>query len=148
MTKKNRLNEILSLIEKYEIDTQEELTQKLIEKGYNVSQATVSRDINDLGLIKCAGLNKKFKYCKPIPLDMELDTSMLNLFKHVVKSITQAENLIVVKTLSGNASSVGSVVDNMHLPQILGTIAGDDTLLIVTINGADAELVVKSLRAI
>lgn len=148
MSKKNRLVEILSLIEIYEIDTQEELTQRLIEKGYDVSQATVSRDINDLGLIKCAGLNKKFKYCKPIQFDMSLDVSVMNLFKHVVKSITQAENLIVVKTLSGNANSAGSIVDNMHLPQILGTIAGDDTLLIVAKNGADAELVVKSLRSI
>lgn len=146
MSKKNRLDEILNLIENFEIDTQEELTQKLIDKGYNVSQATVSRDINDLGLIKCAGTIKKFKYCKPIPVNTSLNEQMLNLFKQIVKSIINAENLIVVKTLSGNANSAGSVIDNMHLPQILGTIAGDDTLLIVTPTCADAEMVVKSLR--
>jgi len=148
MSKKKRLIEIVNLIENNEIDTQEELTAKLIERGFEGSQATVSRDINDLGLIKCAGRTKKFKYCKPIPIDVNVSETKVAIFKQVVESITQASNLIVIKTHEGSANSVGSVVDCLHLPQILGTIAGDDTLLIVAKDVQDAELVVKSLRTL
>lgn len=145
MSKKNRLAVIKDIIEKYEIETQDELTQKLNEQGFDVSQATVSRDINDLGLIKCAGIDKRFKYCNRTTNNLENGGVAVNLFKQVVKSITQAENLIVIKTMSGSANSAGTIVDSIHLSQILGTIAGDDTLLVVTQNSVDAEFVVKNL---
>ncbi len=148
MSKKERLNKIIELIDFFEIDTQEELTAKLIESGFAVSQATVSRDITELNLIKSAGNRKKFKYVKAPISNVDVSNKMISLYRQVTLSVTSANNLIVIKTLSGNANAVGMVIDNMHLPQVLGTIAGDDTLLIVTKNNSDAELVVKSLRNI
>ena len=149
MTKKQRLNEILRLIDLYEIDTQEELTDRLNSLGYNVSQATVSRDINELNLIKkSTGIEKKYKYSKPNVTGGEIPDKIISLYKHVVLSVSSANNLIVIKTLGGNAGSAGMAIDAMHFPEVLGTIAGDDTLLIVTKTNSDAETIVKSLRVL
>ena len=148
MTKKERLNAICALIKEKEISTQEELTESLNAMGFNVSQATVSRDINELDLIKAEGTTKKSVYKKADKLNTEIPQRIRDLFKQITLSIVAANNLIVVKTLNGNGSSAGMAVDQMHIPQILGTIAGDDTLLIVSKNNADAEIIVKILRAI
>jgi len=148
MSKKNRLDTIIDLIENFEIDTQEELTDRLIAEGFSVSQATVSRDMKTLNIIKASGNQKKFRYVKAPTASNVVSDKILSLYKQVTLSISQANNLIVIKTLSGNANTVGMAVDAMHLPQVLGTIAGDDTLLVVTKNSADAEIVVKSLRTI
>lgn len=146
MTKKQRLNAITELISEYEIDTQEELTEKLNEKGYNVSQATVSRDINELNLIKINGIGKKFKYAKGIAETKEIPVKIIELFKQVSISFTCANNLIVLKTITGNAGAAGMAIDHMNFPQILGTIAGDDTLLIIAKTNSDAESIVRQLR--
>lgn len=146
MSKKNRLEDIISLINEFEIETQEELTEKLNEKGYNVSQATVSRDIRNLGIVKGTGFSKKSRFVK---FDTgKMSEKYLNMYKHAVLSITAANNLVVIKTLEGNANSVGAAIDSMQFTQILGTIAGDDTLLIITKKDSDAELVIKALRNI
>ena len=148
MKKKDRLAAIISLIEKYEISTQEELTDKLNGLGFNVSQATVSRDIEELDLIKTEGNVKKSVYRQAKINDSTIPQNIKDLFKQITVSIVSANNLIVVKTLNGNGGSAGMAVDRMHIPQILGTIAGDDTLLIVAKNNADAEIVVKILRSV
>ena len=148
MTKKNRLDAILSLIQENEIDTQEELTFKLNQMGYKVSQATVSRDICELNIIKVEGFKKKFKYASANLKLKEVGENILNLFRQVVTSIVSANNLIVIKTLSGNAGSAAMAIDAMHIPEILGTIAGDDTLLIVSKTNNDAEIIVKYLKEI
>ena len=148
MTKKERMNAICALIKENEISTQEELTERLVKMGFNVSQATVSRDINELDLIKAEGTTKKSVYRKADRLNTEIPERIKDIFKQITLSIVVANNLIVVKTLNGNGSSAGMAIDQMHIPQILGTIAGDDTLLIVAKNNADAEIIVKILRAI
>lgn len=148
MTKKERLAKILEIIDEYEIDTQEELTERLNAVGCNVSQATVSRDINELDIIKGAGRQKKFKYVKIDSYKADIPKKIIDLYKHVTLSISYANNLIVIKTLSGNAGSAGMAIDEMHFPQILGTIAGDDVLLIIAKSNSDAESIVKSLRAL
>ena len=148
MTKKERLNLIIELIENYEIDTQEELTEKLTEKGFNVSQATVSRDIKELNLIKSNGTTRKFKYVRNKDLSAEISPKIVNLFKQVTLSIIPAGNLIVIKTLSGNAGTAGMAIDEMKISQCVGTIAGDDTLLIISRNNADAETIIKRLRTL
>ena len=147
MTKKERLNYIKNIIVEQEISTQEELTEVLISKGFDVSQATVSRDINELNLIKVEGLNKKFKYHLP-EIKGETPQKIIDLFKNVTLSINCANNLIVVKTLAGNAGTAGMAIDNMKIPNVLGTIAGDDVLLIIAKTNGDAECIVKSLRTI
>lgn len=146
MTKKQRLATILELISQYEIDTQEELTSKLNEKGFEVSQATVSRDICELNIIKVEGFKKKYKYASAKLQLQPVGDNILNLFKQVTTSIACANNLIVIKTLSGNAGSAAMAIDAMHIPQILGTVAGDDTLLIVSKTNNDAEIIVKYLK--
>lgn len=147
MSKKERLLAINNLINEFEIETQEELTEKLNELGFNVSQATVSRDINELNLIKVDGVNKKFKY-KTVDTNIILSPKIVDLFKHVTTSIACANNLIVIKTLAGNASSAGMAFDEMKFPQVLGTVAGDDTLLVIAKTNSDAEIIIKKLRTL
>lgn len=148
MTKKERLSIILRLIEEKEISTQEELTAELNNKGLNVSQATVSRDINELALIKVEGVVKKVRYSAPSSATGDVPQNFIDIFRHVTESIVSANNLIVIKTMSGNANSVALVIDKLHIKEVLGTVAGDDTLLIVTKNNSDAEKIVKILKKI
>ena len=147
MTKNERLKAIEKIILDFEISSQEELMEQLSLQGYNVSQSTISRDINELNIIKTEGVVKKFKYAKPIIAD-KISSQIYNLFKHATTSISSANNLIVIKTLAGNASAVGMAVDEMHFSEILGTVAGDDTLLIITKTNTDAESVIKTLRSL
>ncbi len=146
MNKKERQAKILEIISEYEIDTQEELTEYLNKNSIQVTQATVSRDINELNLIKVAGKVKKNKYAQVDVKNLSLSQKIVSLFREIVVSITCVNNLIVVKTLSGNASAAGMVVDKMAMPQVLGSIAGDDTLLIVTKSNLDAEIMLKRLK--
>lgn len=146
MTKKDRQKVVLDLINEFEIDTQEELTAKLNECGIEVTQATISRDINELNLIKIAGKAKKYKYAQIDIKNAALSEKIVSLFREIVVSITCVNNLIVVKTLSGNAQAAGMVIDKMNIPQVLGSIAGDDTLLIVTKSNTDADIMIKKLK--
>ena len=146
MTKKDRQKVVLDLINEFEIDTQEELTAKLNERGIEVTQATISRDINELNLIKIAGKAKKYKYAQIDIKNAALSEKIVSLFREIVVSITCVNNLIVVKTLSGNAQAAGMVIDKMNIPQVLGSIAGDDTLLIVTKSNTDAYIMIKKLK--
>lgn len=146
MTKKERIQKILDIIENNEIDTQEELTQKLVDFGFDVSQATVSRDINEMGLIKVNGVSKKFKYAKPLNFTEEIPEKIINLFNQVCVSIDCVNNLIVIKTISGNAGTAGMCIDEMKINNVLGSIAGDDTLLVITKSDKFAEDIVKNLQ--
>lgn len=148
MTKKERLNLIVKIIEENEIYTQEELTDALKKSGLDVSQATVSRDINELSLIKVVGMGKKQKYALPLSVATDIPQNLVEVFRHVTVSIVAVNNLIVIKTLSGNANSVAGIIDVLHLPEIMGTVAGDDTLLIVSKTNQDAEKIVKTLKAV
>lgn len=148
MTKKQRLSIILDLIEKEEISTQDELTARLVALGYDVSQSTVSRDINHLNLIKAEGENKKYKYVRAGLETRKATPQMLGLLKQIVVSIACANNLVVIKTLAGNANSAGIAIDGMHFPEVLGTVAGDDTLLIIAKTNSDAEIIEKTLRTL
>ncbi len=148
MIKKDRHLAILNLIQEFEICTQEDLTSALIEKGYNVSQSTVSRDINELNLVKVEGENKKSRYVCIVSSKKEIEPQRLNLLKQIVVSVESASNLVVVKTLAGNASAAGMVIDELNFPNVLGCVAGDDAILIVAKSDSDAEIVCKSLRNI
>jgi len=146
MTKKERLSIILNLINNEEISTQDELTSRLQELGYDISQSTISRDINELNLIKGEGTQKKYRYVQAKVESVDASPQLLSLLKQITVSISSANNLVVIKTLSGNASAAGMAIDGMHFPQVIGTVAGDDTLLIVAKSNSDADVVVKALR--
>ena len=148
MKKSDRLNLILKIIKENEISNQEELTEFLNKSGCEVSQATVSRDISELGLIKVSGVDKKTKYFHAIAISQNFSKKNIDLFRQVTTSIVVANNLVVVKTLQGNGSSAGYTVDSMNIPQILGTIAGDDTLVIIAKDVSDAEIISQILRGL
>lgn len=112
------------------ISTQEELCEALCEKGFDITQATVSRDIRELRLIKIPADNGYY-YAWPetrVPVQMQRTR---RIFSDSVVSMDSSENIIVIKTLPGAAQSIGSLIDSLDNPQILGTVAGDDTILVV-----------------
>ena len=124
MGKNKRQQIVLDIISKTEVNTQEELLTILAEKGLAVTQATVSRDIKDLGLIKTAGLVKKYRYV--LPDEARAGGKAAEQFRHAVKCVLKAMNTVVVKTISGNGNAVAALIDNMNIEWIVGTIAGDD----------------------
>jgi transcriptional regulator of arginine metabolism len=140
----SRQAKILELIETYDIETQDDLALHLTQSGYSVTQATVSRDIRELGLIKVAanGVNGTYKYAALAPLNggsEEKRTPRLSaLFKSSVVSVKYAENIIVIKTVSGAASSAAALIDALKEPLILGSVAGDDTIFVVVRSKAAA----------
>lgn len=146
MTKKERQQLILSLIEENEISTQDELTLKINQAGKNISQATISRDIKELNIIKSDGKGVKSKYVRFSA--QQLNSKSVDLFKSITVSISYVNNLIVIKTLSGHGGAAASVIDGMNFPQVMGTIAGDDTILVITHSENEAQMIVKSLRVI
>ena len=146
MSKIKRQQKILDIIKQHEVETQEELIVILNNSGYNVTQATVSRDINELKLIKVNGTQKKYRYAQVTQSKQIDNTKFLNLFKAAVTSIVPAQNLVVVKTLISNGAPVGATVDSLNYKEIVGCVAGDDTLLIVTHNAQEAEAVASRLQ--
>lgn len=127
----SRQNKILEIINNNEVDTQEKLATLLKENGYDVTQATISRDIKELQLIKVLGSNGKYKYALGASLDAPISDRFVKIFKETIRSVTPAQNIIVVKTLSGCASAAGEAIDSLNFPHIAGSIAGDNTLMIV-----------------
>ena len=121
---------ILELIKNNSINTQEELTAYLNRAGYKATQATVSRDIKDLGLVKTTFDGKNYRY-SAVSDENKPEEKILNLFKSSVISIVPSFNLVVIKTLSGSANTAALFVDSLKEPFVLGTVAGDDTILIV-----------------
>ena len=127
--KQKRHNAILELIEKQEIETQEELADLLIKEGYNVTQATISRDIKALRLVKTVASNGAYKYTKGGSKKSKDDSK--SIIVQSVVSVDYAQNIVVLKTHSGMANGVGAMIDSMDLPEIIGTVAGDDTVICI-----------------
>ena len=146
MHRNARQHKILELISTMEIDTQEELCAELNKLNFNVTQATISRDIKELKLYKISGMTKKYKYACVESDDDSVRGKMKTLFRECVQTITSANNLIVIKTMRGNGSTAGLFVDSLQLKEILGSIAGDDTLLIVVDNNENTHIVAQKLR--
>ncbi len=147
MLRTARHAKILELISRQEIETQEELCAELQKLNYVVTQATVSRDIRDLHLFKVSGTEKKYRYAYIRDGENEISPKMRSLFRDCVLSVKAAQNLVVVKTLSGNGANAGAVVDKLNHEEIVGSVAGDDTLLIVCQDNAGAEAVVDKINA-
>lgn len=147
--KNTRQEKIIELINQYVFDTQEDLQAKLKECGFKVTQATVSRDIRELGIIKSEGDDGVYKY--RVSKDKqkgEINGKFSVILKQAVSKIACANNLIVVKTYTGMGSAVGAAFDAMELEGVIGTLAGDDTLLIIAHDNESAEIVTKRLNAL
>jgi transcriptional regulator of arginine metabolism len=145
MTKEERQNLIKDIISKFEFDTQNDLVDYLNYQGLVITQATVSRDIKEIGIKKVKGKQKKFRY---IYDENQNKTKNLKLYSGIINNIVVAQNLIVIKTTEGGASSVASFLDKSELAGVLGTIAGDDTILVVTPSETDAIKVKEQLQRI
>ena len=144
MKQNERQQAILDIITRYEVSTQGELTDLLKKEGYDATQATVSRDINELGLIKTNGSIKKFRYT--LKKHDEQIIKMSKIFKESVISFDTAMNLLVLHTFSGSANADTAMIDKLGIPQIVGTIAGDDTILVITRSIEDVQKVTKILK--
>lgn len=129
--KKRRQSKILELINKYNIETQEELTEKLREEGYMVTQATASRDIRELNLVKVAVDGNSYKYAESHKEDIKISVKYKNILKETLVNVDYACNSIVLKTYSGMAQAAAAALDNMGWNEIVGSVAGDDTVLLV-----------------
>ena len=118
----------MELIGKYEIETQEELAEYLNREGYNVTQATVSRDIRELKLSKIQTEGGRQKYAVFHP-QTTFNDKYIRILHDSFLSMDMAQNILVIKTVSGMAMAVGAALDSMHFPELIGCIAGDDTVM-------------------
>lgn len=126
-----RQNKILELIKAQEVDTQEKLASLLRAAGYKVTQATVSRDIKELQLIKSISDRGKSCYAPAAKTEPPVSDRFKKILRETIQSIDSAENLIVIKTLSGCANAAGEAIDTSNYPEIIGTLAGDNTILVI-----------------
>jgi transcriptional regulator of arginine metabolism len=130
--KSERHARILQIIQKHGVETQEELAERLNGMGINVTQATVSRDIKELRLIKTPSGDGRYIYALPHDKSViDIAKRAERIFRDSVISLDYSENLILIKTLTGNAHAVAAIVDEMNWEGIIGTIAGDDTFMVI-----------------
>lgn len=128
--KKVRQGKIVEIIEKYDVDTQEELARRLGESGFSVTQATVSRDIRELKLSKVPAGDGKQKYIVLKHDNDHIGDKYIRVLRDGFVSIDMAQNILVIKTVSGMAMAVAAALDALHYPEIVGSIAGDDTIFV------------------
>ena len=137
---------ILDIIEKQEIETQEELASALNARGIRVTQATVSRDIKELRVLKVLTPSGKYKYATGDQADNNLTDRFIRMLAESLLSVSSANNLIVVKTLSGSANVAAEALDSMHWPEVLGTLAGDNTVLMIIRSNEETITVTSRIR--
>jgi transcriptional regulator of arginine metabolism len=144
--KTSRHQKILDIIDKDVIETQEELADRLKLLGMDVTQATVSRDIKDLGLVKVLSADGRYKYAFVGTPEASISNRLLNILTEAYVSSDNAMNIVVIKTLPGMAQAVASAMDSLKWKDVLGTIAGDDTLMTVCKNEEAAKSLVEEIQ--
>ena len=144
--KTRRQTKILELIKKYEIETQEDLSAYLEQEGYQVTQATVSRDIRELKLTKVSLTNGRQKYVALLETNEDLSQKYERIFRDGFISMDIAQNLLVIRRVSGMAMAVAAALDALQLQEVVGTIAGDDTIMCAARSTEDAIAVIDKLR--
>ena len=144
--KGNRHQKIVELVDHFEIETQEELADLLRQEGYKVTQATVSRDIRQLNLTKVSTESGKQKYVILKREDNQIGEKYIRVLKDGFLSMDRAQNILVIKTVAGMAMAVAAAIDTMKLEEIVGSIAGDDTIMAAVRTNEDAELVMKKIK--
>ena len=143
--KKSRHQRIKELVEQFEIETQEELADRLRGDGYTVTQATVSRDIRELKLSKIPMGNGRQKYTILMQSEHYLSDKYIRVLKDGFVSMDMAQNIVVVKTVSGMAMAVAAAIDAMKLKEIVGSIAGDDTIMMAVKTAEDTQCVMDKI---
>ncbi len=144
--KSTRQAAILNIIEKEEIRTQKELADRLKGQGFDVTQATVSRDIKEMRLLKVLSGMGEYKYATADQAEHSVSDRFVRMFVDSVLSIQSAGQIVVIKTLSGSANVAGEAIDSMRWPEIIGTLSGDNTIFVVVRDPSDAEGVVRKFN--
>ena len=144
--KSKRHAKILELIDQFDIETQEELVDRLNQNGYSVTQATISRDIRELKLSKVSGSNGRQKYIAFIKPTMEMTDKYSRVLKEGYVSKEVASSLIVIKTVTGMAMAVAVAIDHMELPGVVGCLAGDDTIMCALRGPEAAHIVMEEIN--
>ena len=145
--KGKRQEAILELVKKYEIETQEELAEKLGSAGFLVTQATISRDIRELKLTKIQRGSKQV-YAALTENKFSSSNKYIDILKHSFVSMDMAQNILVIKTASGTAMALATALDSLHWDEIVGTIAGDDTVMCAIRTVEDTKKLMKRLEDI
>ncbi|NDO46103.1 arginine repressor [Clostridium sp. MD294] len=143
-----RHTKILELIDSYDIETQDELAKRLQEAGFTVTQATVSRDIREMRLTKIATAKGKQKYSVSSGTNSEIAERSVRVFKEAVIKMDYAQNTLVIKTLAGMGNAVGAALDSMQENDIVGTLAGDDTVFCLFKTQQQATTIMEKLYRI
>ena len=145
--KSNRQNVILSIIAKQDIETQNHLLEALAQYGIQTTQATLSRDIKELHLIKTMSPSGKYRYAAPAAESRpRYDDRLRKIFRESVTSYAAAQNIVVIKTLPGLANGAAGTLDSMNVTDLVGTLAGDDTALLVMKSNAAAEALCEEIK--
>lgn len=139
---------IVDLINQYNIETQEELADRLNQEGFKVTQATVSRDIRELKLTKIAQSNGRQKYSVMQAESVGMNEKYLRILQDGFSGMEMAQNILVIKTVSGMAMAVAAALDAMHWQEIAGCIAGDDTIMCAVRSVDDTLIVMDKIRKI
>ncbi|KPU44903.1 arginine repressor [Oxobacter pfennigii] len=137
---------ILEIINNKEIETQEDLAEELKKSGIDVTQATVSRDIKELKLIKVLSNSGNYKYAAIAPTENLLSDRLISIFSQTVLMIDYVNNMIVMKTISGSAPSAAEAIDSLNWDGIVGTLAGDNTIFVLTRSNEKAEELVGKFK--
>ncbi len=149
MSRVTRQLKILEIISKHDVDTQEELVRFLKRDGFDVTQATISRDIKDMNLIKTPVPNGRgYKYVQPTQKESNPADKFLRMFKNTVLSIRSSGNLVVIRTEPGSAGPAAELVDRLNLKEVLGAIAGENTVFVAVDSFDDTEIVKNKLESL
>lgn len=138
MARSSRQSKILEIIKAKEIETQDDLVRELRALNFDITQATISRDIKELGLIKIMTDDKRYKYAYVDSSEQQVSGKYMGIYKEAIISIKSAQNLVVIKTLKGVAGAISSFVDKLNLKSVLGTTYGDETVMVICSNNAEA----------
>lgn len=144
--KRERQTRILDIVANNEIETQDELVKMLNQEGYDVTQATVSRDINELRLTKVHGSNGRKIFAILKDSDAHLGNKYIRVLRDGFVSMDKAQNILVVRTVSGMAMAVAAAIDAMKLKEVVGSIAGDDTIMMAIRTDDDVKIVMNKIR--
>lgn len=144
--KSKRHNKILEIISTKDIETQEELADELKLSGFDVTQATVSRDIKILKLIKVLSSSGKYKYVAINAQQNEIADKLVNIFSNTVIHVENVDKFVILKTITGSASAAAEALDSLNLMEVAGTIAGDNTIFILVRSTEKAEELVDKIK--
>lgn len=148
MSRTSRQSHILQIITENDIETQDELVEALRLAGYQTTQATISRDIKELGLIKTLTPQNTYKYVTKQAVDARISSKLMNVLREAVISIVVAQNLVVVKVIDDSASVVSNALEQLSMPQVVGMVADRNTILVICVNDLNAVEVSSKIQSL